>query len=303
MTTMKTRSFAARTILLIVSAILAAVLGAIHAPRTSAATNISATTTEHWVWNDIIQWINLHETDSVIVSSAQLAGYASSSAGDISLDCATTRIGDVCGTSDYKVFNDGAGNLSGWGWNDVYGWFSFCGGLGPADCPDNGIDYRVRIDPVSGIFTDPINENYAWNDVVGWTSFNCDNVSCPPDYYARTSWIATSTASTLASTTFDTGYANGVQLNSVLWQGTLPGGTYVRFQFATSNSSGGPWTYKGPDGTANTHYTPSGPNASLRLDYVLHSGQRYFRYRVTLVSNQAQTQSPQVDSVAINWSP
>lgn len=44
----------------------------------------------------------------------------------------------------------------------------------------------------------------------------------------------------LTSVTFDTGYANGVTFNSLLWQGTLGLGTSsVQFQFASSNCSNG----------------------------------------------------------------
>ena len=44
------------------------------------------------------------------------------------------------------------------------------------------------------------------------------------------------------------------------------------------------------------------PNVSTALDYSLFNNKRYFRYRVTLVSNQAQTLSPQVNDVVVNWS-
>src|SRR3972149_448220 len=77
----------------------------------------------------------------------------------------------------------------------------------------------------------------------------------------------------LISSTFDTGFSNGVKINAILWQGTLGGGSpnYVRFQIASSNctngasnaptcSSGG-WgipvegggAFIGSDGTASTY--------------------------------------------------
>ena len=76
-----------------------------------ASTNISATTTAHWAWNDIIGWIDFYNTQSITVSTSSLTGYASSSVGDISLDCHTTSIGNVCDESSYQVTNDGSGNL------------------------------------------------------------------------------------------------------------------------------------------------------------------------------------------------
>ena len=132
-----------------------------------AATNISSIVTDHWAWNDVIGWMDFYNTNTVNVSSQNLTGYASSSAGDISLDCHTTRNGNMCnGTNDYQVTNNGAGTLSGWGWNDQYGWISF-------DCHNNNgcgsSNYEVLIDPLTGDFS-----NYAWNDVIGWISF-CGN--------------------------------------------------------------------------------------------------------------------------------
>lgn len=287
-------------------AVLAA--ASLLAPRfsrlVSAATNIDAAIADHWAWSDILGWIDFYDggNSNITVTSQKLTGYASSSAGYISLDCATAPGGqNICGTSNYGVINDGAGNLSGWGWNDVYGWFSFyCGNT--SGCGTSS--YRVYID-ASGNFQD-----YAWNDALGWVSFNCANTSgCgTSSYKVKTSWVATSTAGTLDSSTFDTGVAGGAQVNSILWSGSLPAGTAVSFQLAGSNSASGPWVYQGPDGTANTWYylnatnVGAGPGESIRTDYVLHNNARYFRYRVKLVSNQSQTASPSVDAIHINWS-
>ncbi len=296
-----------RVVLGIVVSVFLFLLMAFHFSLTvHASTNISATPAEHYAWNDIIGWMDFYNTNTITVSSQQLTGYASSSAGDISLDCATTRRGNICGTSNYKVYNDGSGNLSGWGWNDQYGWISFCGGQSSANCP-GAVSYEVKIDPATGIFTDsPVGRNYAWNDIIGWISFNCNNYSgCgTSDYKVVTSWFATSTYALLDSTTFDTGISGGAAINSVYWNGTLPSpanGAYVGFQFAVSSNSAGPWNYKGPDGTTNTWYT-SNPAVSEPLDYVLHNNARYFRYRVKLVSDQAQTASPRVTDINVNWS-
>ncbi len=260
-----------------------------------ATTNISSSTSAHWAWNDLIGWLDFYNTNTITVSSFGLTGYASSTAGDISLDCHTTRSGNICDTSNYQVTNDGSGNLSGWGWNDTYGWISF-------DCNNNSgcgeSNYRVYID-ANGDF-----QNYAWNDASGWLSFNCANyVGCgSSNYRVTTAWVATSTTATLDSSTYDTGSASGAQLNSVLWHGNLPTGTSVRFQFAVSNSSSGPWSFMGTDGTSNTYYN-TGPDASLKLDYSFFNNFRYFRYRISLISDQSQRNSPRVDEVLINWSP
>ncbi len=260
-----------------------------------AATNISPNVAKHWGWNDTIGWIDFYNTDTVNVNSKNLTGYASSSAGDISLDCHTTEIGDICASSTYQVTNDGSGNLSGYGWNDVYGWISF-------DCHNNNgcasSTYQAYVD-ASGNF-----QNYAWNDVAGWISFNCANTNgCGTSQYSvATNWVATSTTGTLDSSTFDTGAASGAQLNSFIWYGNEPSSTAVWFQFAVSNASSGPWSFMGPGGDGTTYYM-GGSGTPQKLDYSLFNNYRYFRYRVVLVSNQTQTLSPQVDEIVVNWSP
>jgi hypothetical protein len=268
-------------------------------PRSAfASTNISPNTTQHWAWNDALGWIDFYTPNTIMVSATGLTGYASSSAGDVSLDCHTTRIGNVCGTSNYQAVNDGAGNLSGWGWNDVIGWISFCGGLSTSNCPGT-IHYQTYIDQYGNF------QNYAWNDAVGWIDFNCDNIAgaCnTSNYEVSDSWAPTSTTGYLDSTTFDTGSVSGAQLNSMSWSGSLPGGTAIGFQFAVSNSSSGPWSFIGSGGTSGTSYTAS-PNTPITLSYSLFSGFRYFRYRTILTSNPTQSATPRVDEVFVNWSP
>lgn len=275
--------------------------GAVHVP----GTNINTTSTESNAWNESIGWLDFHNTSSVLVSAQKIAGYASSTSGDISLDCATTRIGNICGTSDYKVVNDGLGNLSGWGWNDNVGWVSFCGTTDQAsstsDCPNTSSTYRVLIDTNTGVFN-----QWGWNDLTGWISFNCTDppADCGQSYKVVTTWNATSVLATLDSTIYDTEVLTGAQLNSVLWHGNLPSGASVRFKFAVSNSSSGPWNYLGPAGSTadSDYYGPVSPTTSKNLDPRWHSG-RYFRYRIILISSQDQRSTPRVDEVILNWSP
>jgi hypothetical protein len=263
-----------------------------------ASTNISSGGNAHWAWNDSIGWIDFYSPNTATVSASGLTGYASSTFGPISFDCATSPSGYICGTSNYTVANDGYGDLSGWAWNDTVGWISFCGGESTSTCP-GAVPYQVTIDS-SGNF-----QGWAWNDDVGWIDFNCDNNgSCgTSNYYVNTSWAATGTIGVLDSETYDTGDAGGAQLDSVAWQGTKPSGTSVEFQFAVGNTPTGTWTttFTGPDGTANTYYVPSNPNIQTSLNYSLYSGYRYFRYRVTLVATPTST--PIVNNVVVDWSP
>ena len=261
--------------------------GSLLLTTTSTFGAINSSTPHYWGWDDLIGWLDFwNNGNGVTVTSQNLTGYASSSAGDISLDCHTTRLGNICGQSDYQVANDGKGDLSGWGWNDTYGWISF-----------SGANYQVTIN-ASGTF-----HGYAWNDIVGWISFNCaDNSSCGNSAYdVETTWTPSSPDSGyLESATFDTNSISSA-LNSVVWQGSQPASTTVGFQFAVSDASSDPWDFTGLDGTSLTYWLPLGPGIPLSLSYA-YTGFRYFRYRVYLIDNGSPT-GPQVNSVSVNWSP
>lgn len=71
----------------------------------------------------------------------------------------------------------------------------------------------------------------------------------------------------------------------------------VRVQIASSltNTPTTTWNYLGPDGTANTYYTPN--NNTLNA---VHNGTRYIRYRVQLfTANTAYT--PNVSDIAVSF--
>jgi hypothetical protein len=115
----------------------------------------------------------------------------------------------------------------------------------------------------------------------------------------------------VTSVTFDT--ATTPAYNLILWQGTTGTGK-VQFQFATSNSSSGPWTYYGsPDGgvtcNSNSWYDTPGPNSPVEISCtsLYHNNQRYYRYKVQLCSNSdcstSGTTSPIVTNEVVNWSP
>ena len=296
--TMKRAVYSAGIAAAVIAVIAAgtAITGRVLREVAYASTNISSGGNAHWAWNDAIGWIDFYTPGTVNVSSGGLTGYATSSLGPISFDCATSPNGNICGTSNYTVTNDGTGNLSGWAWNDTVGWISFCGGASTSTCPGTQA-YQATID-ANGNF-----QGWAWNDLVGWIDLNCDNnnTCATSNYYVGGSWVATGTIGMLDSATYDTQDTQGAQLDSVEWQGTLAPGTSVQFQFAVSNSSSGPWNYTGPDGTANTYYVPSGPGVAMPLNYSLYSDFRYFRYRITLISTPTST--PEVTNVTVNWSP
>ena len=289
----------------IYSGIVAGVFAAlVFLPATAlAATNINSSPAQHSAWNDEIGWIDFYTSGNVTVSSAQLTGYANSAAGAIALDCATSPSGSCA--INYKVSNDGTGNLSGWAWNDTYGWISFYWGNASANptasttalCQSYSGYCGVSING-AGVFS-----GWAWNDEVGWISFNCSNTSCSPfQFDVETAWIAQAATGILDSQTFDTGVASGAQLNSITWKGSIPSGTSVGFQIAVSNNSDGQWNFMGPDGTSGTTYSGIAGSPITLSNYSSLSG-RYFRYRVILTTNTAQSVSPNVSDVIVNWSP
>lgn len=287
-----------------------------------AATNISSTYPNYFAWNDVIGWMDFYTPNTIQVQTHMVLGYASSSAGDISLDCATTRNGDICSNrtagNTYYVINDGCGNLSGWGWNDNYGWISFHGKPGgsqptdPQGIASTSIAYGVRIDSGTGDFS-----GWAWNDIAGWIDFNCSNIEqsicgSPATFRVNTSWRASVTTGTLDSAIFDTSSTNA-QYNSIMWNGNLlPGSScsgitspVVLFQFAASNNTSS-LVFTGPGGVGDTagYYPASGaalPGTTYALGY--HHKGRYFKYRVFLQSDSGQSVSPRVDDVIVNWSP
>jgi len=279
----------------------------------SAATNIDSI--YRYAWNDTVGWIDFgYSIGNVYVYSDRLEGYASSSVGFIALNCNSTPNGNICGTIDFKVSNDGNGYLTGWGYNDSIGWISFtCNHTNDGTSPPYNTNecittnYGVTINSSSGDFS-----GWAWNDVVGWISFNCNNSgignTCASgggyDYKVKTNWNTVPISGNLTSSVFDSQASGGAAINSIMWQGSLNNGE-VKFQIASAATPTGPWEYKGPGGTNSDTdtYNPGGPDLSAKINLMYHNNQRYFRYKIFLYSDSGKTQSPLVEDVLVNWSP
>ncbi len=243
--------------------------------------------TYKYAWGEKIGWISFNVTDgNVEVTDSALTGYAwSEKLGWISLNCSNTS---SCGTINYSVINDGAGNLSGYAWGEKTGWISF-----------DPTYSQIIISPSTGEFS-----GYAWGEKTGWISFNCSNTgSCGTvNYNVKSDWGGSSETASLISSVFDTGVASGTAINTILWQGDKPAGTVVKFQISSSNNSEGPWSYFGPDGSDTTYYSPSNMDIPVQINLQYHNNHRYFRYKVFLETNIAHTQSPRIDDIIINWS-
>jgi len=271
-------------------------------------TNVTSTDGNYWAWNDLAGWINFHDSHSVFISSQDVDGYATSSGGEISFNCETTSVGNICGFSNYRVLNNGSGLLSGWAWSDLLGWVSLsC--TNPEGYGCGASLYRTQL--VSIIPNEPPSgfRDWAWNDLAGWVIFDCaDGGLCGvSDFHVLTDWFITSTFGYLDSITYDTGVVNGAQFNAIMWRGEKPIGTEVYFQLATSNSDSGPWVFFGSDGV-DSYYIPELSQDGETYYAAItnaesHSNKRYFRYRIWLISNSIQTATPRVDKIIINWSP
>jgi RHS repeat-associated protein len=111
---------------------------------------------------------------------------------------------------------------------------------------------------------------YLWLTNVAFTNFQLNS---PSTSYA--------TSGTYTSTLIDAG--RSVTWDSIQWNAATPTGTAVQFQVAVSNSSSGPWTFVGPDGTSATYFTTPGT--------ALHSGTtgQYACYQATLTGTGSNT--------------
>jgi hypothetical protein len=117
----------------------------------------------------------------------------------------------------------------------------------------------------------------------------------------------------LTSAVFDsTNVGSGAGYNSVLWKGSLgTGGTgKVRFQFAASTASTGPWNYYGGATCGSQDWFESTPDNPIELKgtscFPAWNNKRYFRYKIRICSDDcvsAGTYTPTVDDVIVNWSP
>lgn len=134
--------------------------------------------TYKYAWNENTGWLNFGTSEgNVVVSDTELTGYVwNENAGWISLNCSNT---DSCGTVNYKVSNDGSGNLSGYAWNENTGWINF-----------GTFTNSVQINTFTGEFY-----GWTWGENIGWISLNCNqsgyggsNTCATVDYKVKTDW-------------------------------------------------------------------------------------------------------------------
>lgn len=116
---------------------------------------------------------------NITVEDTELRGFAwGEGVGWIVVNCADTTSGCSGTNSNFKVANDGAGNLSGYAWGQNTGWINF----GPFTNPSIP---TVKI--TNGLFGGPSGSStpgYAWVQNYGWLKFDCSS----PNSCVETDW-------------------------------------------------------------------------------------------------------------------
>ncbi|HTH93176.1 MAG TPA: carboxypeptidase-like regulatory domain-containing protein [Candidatus Paceibacterota bacterium] len=107
---------------------------------------------------------------NITVTDSALTGYAwGSSVGWMVMNCVNTTSGCSSTNGNFKVANDGNGNLSGYAWGENAGWINF----GPFT--DTAIS-TVKINTTNGNFGGSLGSaGYAWSQNFGWIKFDCTN--------------------------------------------------------------------------------------------------------------------------------
>jgi hypothetical protein len=152
-------------------------IAAIHASETIDPDNDGS----QYAWAENIGWLNAEPGRNggpgMSITPDTVEGWLwAENVGWISLACANTS---SCAAAEYRVTNDGGGNLSGYGWAENIGWISFsCENTGSC----SSTDYGVVVDTMTGDLS-----GRAWSENSGWVSLSCSNTaSCSTVDYGVT---------------------------------------------------------------------------------------------------------------------
>ncbi len=121
---------------------------------------------------------------NVTVTASALRGYIwGENIGWVVLNCLDTTSGCSGTNGNFKIANDGSGNLSGYAWGENAGWINF----GPFSNP---LISTVKI-ATDGRFGGTLGtDGYAWSQNYGWIKFDCS----APASCVETDWRATTTS-------------------------------------------------------------------------------------------------------------
>jgi uncharacterized repeat protein (TIGR01451 family) len=176
----------------------------------------------------------------------------------------------------------------------------YTGSFGAPPTLTSGTQYALILRPVAN----PSPGGYFWIRSSPSTYANGQRVISTDN---GATWTADSTRDFNFKAYMDTGFAAAGNLVSGLkdsnppvghtptwttlsWNATVPANTALRFQVAASNSSVGPFSFVGPDGTAATFFTTSGASLSQ------FNGNRYLKYKAYL-STTDSTVTPTLNDV------
>lgn len=104
----------------------------------------------------------------------------------------------------------------------------------------------------------------------------------------------TSTNSYLESSTIDFGTATTTFADLVWTPTSQPAATTLKLQLASSNSSAGPWSYIGPDGTGGTYFTATSTLSGA------HNNKQYLRYKAYFDTTDKMV-TPKLQDVGIGF--
>ncbi len=132
---------------------------------------------------------------NVSVTDSQLRGYIwGENIGWIVLNCLDTASGCSATNGNFKVANDGYGNLSGYAWGENAGWINF-------GTFTNTLISKVKI-ASDGKFGGTLgNDGYAWSQNYGWIKFDCS----APASCVETDWRPISSRAQCNNTLDDDG--------------------------------------------------------------------------------------------------
>lgn len=137
---------------------------------------------------------------------------------------------------------------------------------------------------------DGTNSLYTENTGAGWV----ENVN-RYDMLFRFSSATYEASGTFISQVFDA--SSSAFFDKISWLPlTQPSNTSLSIQLASSNSESGPFSFYGPDGTANSYYT----NASGETVNSQHTGKRYLKYKVFMSSSNSGTTS-YLSSISVTY--
>jgi N-acetylneuraminic acid mutarotase len=111
----------------------------------------------------------------------------------------------------------------------------------------------------------------------------------------------------LTSVIIDTSITGGIAPNSLTWEGSQPANTTVKFQFAASNATSGPWgasSYVAWNPTTNScdssSYYTGDAGTPVEIKAACHQNKRYIRYKAYLETSDSAF-TPRVERVILNY--